>query len=30
MTVAEQLKAQGVTPLAIGNEPWQLAVLLRR
>ncbi|MNO68003.1 putative sugar-binding periplasmic protein precursor [compost metagenome] len=27
MTVAEQLKAQGVTPLAIGNEPWQLAVL---
>ncbi|MDM5094999.1 ABC transporter substrate-binding protein [Aeromonas rivipollensis] len=27
MAVAEQLKAQGVTPLAIGNEPWQLAVL---
>ncbi|MCS3461896.1 ABC transporter substrate-binding protein [Aeromonas sp. BIGb0445] len=27
MAVAEQLKAQGITPLAIGNEPWQLAVL---
>lgn len=27
VAVAEQLKAQGVTPLAIGNEPWQLAVL---
>lgn len=27
MAVAEQLKAQGVAPLAIGNEPWQLAVL---
>lgn len=25
--VAEQLKQQGITPLAIGNEPWQLAVL---
>ncbi|MDX7901031.1 ABC transporter substrate-binding protein [Aeromonas media] len=25
--VADKLKAQGVTPLAIGNEPWQLAVL---
>ncbi len=25
--VAEQLKEKGITPLAIGNEPWQLAVL---
>ena len=27
VTVAKQLKAKGVTPLAIGNEPWQLTVL---
>lgn len=27
VTVAEQLKKRGITPLAIGNEPWQLAVL---
>lgn len=27
ITVAEQLKKRGITPLAIGNEPWQLAVL---
>lgn len=27
VTVADQLKKQGITPLAIGNEPWQLAVL---
>ncbi|WP_429110283.1 ABC transporter substrate-binding protein [Aeromonas media] len=27
VAVADKLKAQGVTPLAIGNEPWQLAVL---
>ncbi|MDX7924286.1 ABC transporter substrate-binding protein [Aeromonas media] len=27
VVVADKLKAQGVTPLAIGNEPWQLAVL---
>ncbi|CAJ1863645.1 ABC transporter substrate-binding protein [Aeromonas salmonicida] len=27
VVVAEQLKAQNITPLAIGNEPWQLAVL---
>ncbi|MFM4965952.1 ABC transporter substrate-binding protein [Aeromonas bivalvium] len=27
VAVAEQLKAQGVTPLAIGNEGWQLTVL---
>lgn len=25
--VAERLKQQGVIPLAIGNEPWQLAIL---
>lgn len=25
--VADRLKQQGITPLAIGNEPWQLAVL---
>ncbi|MFQ1967528.1 ABC transporter substrate-binding protein [Aeromonas veronii] len=27
VTVANQLKKRGITPLAIGNEPWQLAVL---
>lgn len=27
VAVAEQLKQRGITPLAIGNEPWQLAVL---
>ncbi|HHQ4804891.1 ABC transporter substrate-binding protein [Aeromonas veronii] len=27
VTVAGQLKKRGITPLAIGNEPWQLAVL---
>lgn len=27
VTVADQLKKLGITPLAIGNEPWQLAVL---
>ncbi|MCF5860590.1 ABC transporter substrate-binding protein [Aeromonas veronii] len=27
ITVADQLKKRGITPLAIGNEPWQLAVL---
>lgn len=27
VTVAKLLKAKGVTPLAIGNEPWQLTVL---
>ena len=27
VAVAERLKAQNITPLAIGNEPWQLAVL---
>ncbi|MFM5683133.1 ABC transporter substrate-binding protein [Aeromonas veronii] len=27
VTVADQLKERGITPLAIGNEPWQLAVL---
>ncbi|MGN5230490.1 ABC transporter substrate-binding protein [Aeromonas veronii] len=27
VTVADQLKKRGITPLAIGNEPWQLAVL---
>ena len=27
VTVADRLKQQGITPLAIGNEPWQLAVL---
>ncbi|PJG59676.1 ABC transporter substrate-binding protein [Aeromonas cavernicola] len=27
VTIAEQLKREGITPLAIGNEPWQLAVL---
>ena len=27
VTVADQLKTRGITPLAIGNEPWQLAVL---
>lgn len=25
--VADRLKEQGITPLAIGNEPWQLAIL---
>ncbi|BBT82568.1 ABC transporter substrate-binding protein [Aeromonas allosaccharophila] len=27
VTIADQLKKRGITPLAIGNEPWQLAVL---
>lgn len=27
VTVADQLKKRDITPLAIGNEPWQLAVL---
>ncbi|MGU5680778.1 MULTISPECIES: ABC transporter substrate-binding protein [Aeromonas] len=27
VTIADQLKQRGITPLAIGNEPWQLAVL---
>lgn len=27
ITVADRLKEKGITPLAIGNEPWQLAVL---
>ncbi|MEN3802311.1 ABC transporter substrate-binding protein [Aeromonas veronii] len=27
VTVADQLKKRGITPLAIGNEPWQLSVL---
>ena len=27
VAVAEQFKEKGITPLAIGNEPWQLAVL---
>ncbi|MCF5897179.1 ABC transporter substrate-binding protein [Aeromonas veronii] len=27
VTVADQLKKRGITPLAIGNETWQLAVL---
>ncbi|QXC38649.1 ABC transporter substrate-binding protein [Aeromonas jandaei] len=27
VTVADKLKKRGITPLAIGNEPWQLAVL---
>ncbi|EKB10722.1 ABC transporter substrate-binding protein [Aeromonas veronii] len=27
INVADQLKKRGITPLAIGNEPWQLAVL---
>ncbi|RFS20782.1 ABC transporter substrate-binding protein [Aeromonas dhakensis] len=27
VTVADLLKEKGITPLAIGNEPWQLAVL---
>ncbi|HHQ4676532.1 TPA: ABC transporter substrate-binding protein [Aeromonas veronii] len=27
VTVADQLTKRGITPLAIGNEPWQLAVL---
>ncbi|MBL0455519.1 ABC transporter substrate-binding protein [Aeromonas veronii] len=27
VNVADQLKKRGITPLAIGNEPWQLAVL---
>ncbi|MGL4356742.1 MAG: ABC transporter substrate-binding protein [Aeromonas popoffii] len=27
VAVAERLKAHNITPLAIGNEPWQLAVL---
>ncbi|MFQ2063116.1 ABC transporter substrate-binding protein [Aeromonas veronii] len=27
VTVADQLKKRGITPLAIGNEPWQLAVM---
>ena len=27
VTVADQLKKRGITPLALGNEPWQLAVL---
>ncbi|WP_429214660.1 ABC transporter substrate-binding protein [Aeromonas veronii] len=27
VSVADQLKKRGITPLAIGNEPWQLAVL---
>lgn len=27
VTVADQLRKRGITPLAIGNEPWQLAVL---
>ncbi|EKP0305593.1 carbohydrate ABC transporter substrate-binding protein [Aeromonas veronii] len=27
VTVADQLKKRGITPLAIGNEPWQLAVV---
>ena len=27
VTVADQLKKRGITPLAIGDEPWQLAVL---
>lgn len=27
VSVADQLKKLGITPLAIGNEPWQLAVL---
>ncbi|WP_447735426.1 ABC transporter substrate-binding protein [Aeromonas veronii] len=27
VTVADQLNKRGITPLAIGNEPWQLAVL---
>lgn len=27
VTVSDQLKKRGITPLAIGNEPWQLAVL---
>ncbi|WP_421324293.1 ABC transporter substrate-binding protein [Aeromonas sp. 604176] len=27
VTVADQLKKRGIIPLAIGNEPWQLAVL---
>lgn len=27
VTIADQLKKRSITPLAIGNEPWQLAVL---
>ncbi|MBL0567466.1 ABC transporter substrate-binding protein [Aeromonas veronii] len=27
VNVADQLKKRGITPLAIGNEPWQLTVL---
>lgn len=27
VTIADKLKKRGITPLAIGNEPWQLAVL---
>ena len=27
ITVANQLKQAGITPLAIGDEPWQLAIL---
>lgn len=27
VTIADQLKKRDITPLAIGNEPWQLAVL---
>ena len=27
VTIAHQLQKRGITPLAIGNEPWQLAVL---
>ncbi|MEH8199604.1 ABC transporter substrate-binding protein [Aeromonas allosaccharophila] len=27
VSIADQLKKRGITPLAIGNEPWQLAVL---
>ncbi|WP_042012117.1 ABC transporter substrate-binding protein [Aeromonas fluvialis] len=27
VTLADQLKKRGITPLAIGNEPWQLSVL---
>ena len=27
VAVADKLKAEGITPVAIGNEPWQLAVL---
>jgi glucose/mannose transport system substrate-binding protein len=27
VAVADKLKEKGITPLAIGNEPWQIAVL---